>query len=115
MPSLDKTSDRRESEMTTATPKAKESETITPAPEEKKEEAPITVTKTGKPQAFSGTPEAKVGSIIVRFTSNVPKFVGKNKELFGPFEQGKISQLPANIAQILLKKGKVEHVMAQAQ
>jgi DNA replication initiation complex subunit (GINS family) len=107
IPSLDTTSDHRTSEITTA----EETETpVTPSQEPTKEEAPITITKTGKP---TSTPEAKVGSIIVRFTSNVPKFVGKNKELFGPFEQGKIVQLPANIAQILLKKGKVEHVMAE--
>lgn len=61
------------------------------------------------------SPEPKVGSIIVRFTTNIPKFVGKNKELFGPYDQGNIAQLPANIAQILLKKGKVEHVMAEQQ
>lgn len=57
-------------------------------------------------------PEMKIGSMIVRFKSNVPKFLGKNKEVFGPFDEGKIVQLPAKIAQILIKKGKVEPVMA---
>lgn len=57
-------------------------------------------------------PEMKVGSMIVRFKSNVPKFLGKNKEVFGPYDEGKIVQLPAKIAQILIKKGKVEPVMA---
>jgi len=57
-------------------------------------------------------PEMKVGSMIVRFKSNVPKFLGKNKKVFGPYDEGKIVQLPAKIAQILIKKGKVEPVMA---
>lgn len=56
--------------------------------------------------------EMKVGSMIVKFKTSVPKFLGKNKEVFGPYEAGKIAQLPAKIAQILLKKGKVEPVMS---
>ena len=57
-------------------------------------------------------PEMKVGTVIVKFISSVPKFYGKNKQIFGPYDEGKIAQLPANIANILLKKGKVKHVLA---
>ena len=70
---------------------------------------PVQQAKTPEDQPTPGA-----GTLIVRFTTNVPKFVGKNKQLFGPYEKGKIAQLPAKIAQILLKKGKVEHVMANA-
>ncbi len=51
-------------------------------------------------------------TLIVKFTTQVPKFLGKHKEIFGPFIEGKIVQLPAHIANILLKKGKVEPVLA---
>ncbi|MFP4119306.1 MAG: hypothetical protein ACLFTH_04595 [Candidatus Woesearchaeota archaeon] len=49
--------------------------------------------------------------VIVKFTTSVPKFYGKNKEIFGPYEKEQIVTLPDSIAQILLKKGKVEKVM----
>lgn len=51
-------------------------------------------------------------TLIVKFTSSVPKFLGKNKEVFGPYSVGKIVQLPSHIASILLKKGKVKPVLA---
>ncbi len=74
---------------------------------EKQPEQETSETSSSKPAL-----EAKPGSIIIRFITNVPKFIGKNKEIFGPYSEGEIVQLPANIAQILLKKNKVEHVMA---
>ena len=51
-------------------------------------------------------------SILVKFRMSVPKFLGKNKEVFGPYEAGTVTSLPQNIATILLKKEKVEKVMA---
>ncbi|MGM5481763.1 MAG: hypothetical protein ACQESE_05140, partial [Nanobdellota archaeon] len=50
--------------------------------------------------------------VIVKFTTSVPKFYGKNKEIFGPYDKEQIVTLPNTIAQILLKKGKVEKVMS---
>lgn len=50
--------------------------------------------------------------ILVKFKMSVPKFLGKNKEVFGPFEAGTVTSLPENIASILIKKEKVEKVMA---
>jgi len=58
------------------------------------------------------TPKVEEGSILVKFKISVPKFLGKNKEVFGPFESGTVTSLPSNIATILLKKDKVEKVMA---
>ena len=59
----------------------------------------------------SDVPQLKDGTMIVKFKSDVPKFLGRNKEIFGPYESGKITQLPVKIAQILIKKGKAESVM----
>lgn len=78
--------------------------------EESSEENPAS--QVADSQDTDSLPEMKVGTVIVKFTSSVPKFYGKNKKIFGPYEEGKIAQLPANIANILLKKGKVKHVMA---
>lgn len=54
----------------------------------------------------------KEGVLLVKFKVSVPKFIGKNKEVFGPFDVGTVTSLPSNIANILLKKEKVEKVMA---
>lgn len=51
-------------------------------------------------------------NILVKFKMSVPKFLGKNKEVFGPFEKGIVTSLPNNIASILLKKEKVEKVLS---
>ena len=75
--------------------------------ETKEEKSEIEETKEEK----SEIPPMKEGTTIVRFKMAVPKFLGKNKKIFGPFDKGKITQLPAKIAQILIKKGKVEAVM----
>jgi len=44
----------------------------------------------------------------VKFLSAVPKFLGKNKDVFGPFKEGDEAELPSKIVSILVKKGKVE-------
>jgi len=56
-------------------------------------------------------PVLKEGTLIVKFKTDVPKFIGKNKKIFGPYTKGTITQLPVKIANILLKKGKVDSVM----
>ena len=50
--------------------------------------------------------------ILVKFLTSVPKFLGKDKEVFGPYDQGKMVSLPSSLVAILLKKGKVQKVMA---
>jgi len=54
----------------------------------------------------------KLEKTIVKFTIPVPRFIGKNKEVFGPFDTGNIVQLPTQIANILIKKGKVQAVLS---
>lgn len=45
--------------------------------------------------------------IEVKFLKAVPKFLGQNRDVFGPFKEGDEASLPEKIAQILVKKGKV--------
>lgn len=47
---------------------------------------------------------------LVRFLYPVPKFVGKELEEYGPFEEEDIANLPADIADILIGKGRVEEI-----
>ncbi len=47
---------------------------------------------------------------LVRFLHAVPKFVGKELEEYGPFEEEDIAALPVVITDILIKKGRVEEI-----
>lgn len=47
---------------------------------------------------------------IVRFLYSVPKFVGKELEEYGPFEEEDIANLPLEIAELLIEKGRVEEI-----
>jgi DNA replication initiation complex subunit (GINS family) len=45
---------------------------------------------------------------LVRFTHQVPKFVGPELEEYGPFQSEDIANLPVEVADVLLNKGKAE-------
>lgn len=47
---------------------------------------------------------------VIRFIHAVPKFLGKELEVYGPFEEEDISTLPAEIADILIRKGRAEEI-----
>jgi DNA replication initiation complex subunit (GINS family) len=44
----------------------------------------------------------------IKFKEFVPKFLGKELEIYGPFESGDVADLPIELANILLKKEKAE-------
>ncbi|MBI3037282.1 hypothetical protein HYY73_06070 [Candidatus Woesearchaeota archaeon] len=50
---------------------------------------------------------------LVRFLHAVPRFVGRELEVYGPFDQEDIANLPREIAEVLIAKGRAEE-MAQA-
>lgn len=47
---------------------------------------------------------------LVRFLYSVPKFVGKELEEYGPFEEEDVANLPVEIADLLIFKGRVEEI-----
>ena len=47
---------------------------------------------------------------LVRFLYSIPKFVGTELEEYGPFAEEDIANLPAEIADLLIGKGKVEEI-----
>lgn len=47
---------------------------------------------------------------LVRFLCAVPKFVGKELEEYGPFAEEDIANLPAEIADVLIGKSRVEEI-----
>lgn len=46
--------------------------------------------------------------VMVRFLVHVPRFVGKDLRLFGPFAEGETAMLPVDTARILINKGIVK-------
>jgi DNA replication initiation complex subunit (GINS family) len=43
---------------------------------------------------------------LVKFTQAVPKFVGKELEIYGPFNEEDLANLPSEIADVLIRKGR---------
>ena len=60
---------------------------------------------------FKSALEIKKDTRLVRFTHQVPKFVGPELEEYGPFESEDIANLPQEIAEVLINKGKVEEII----
>ena len=59
---------------------------------------------------FATALELKKSTKLVRFLSHVPKFVGTELEEYGPFEEEDIANLPAEIADVLMNKGRAEEI-----
>lgn len=54
--------------------------------------------------------EKKKDTRLVRFLSAVPKFVGRELEEYGPFEEEDIASLPVEIANVLINKKRAEEI-----
>ncbi len=57
-----------------------------------------------------GVEEETKSTKLVRFLYSVPKFVGTELEEYGPFAEEDIANLPSEIAELLIGKGKVEEI-----
>lgn len=62
----------------------------------------------GNPGSDKETPDKC--NKMVRFLHAVPKFVGKDLEVYGPFEEEDVANLPAEIADILVLKQRAEEI-----
>lgn len=49
-------------------------------------------------------------SKTVRFLQPVPKFVGKELEVYGPFDEEDVANLPIEIANLLIEKSRAEEI-----
>ncbi len=47
---------------------------------------------------------------LIRFIHSVPRFVGRNLEVYGPFEEDDTANLPEEIADILIMKQRAEQI-----
>jgi len=46
----------------------------------------------------------------VKFIHPVPKFLGKDLEVYGPYDEEQITELPKELADILIRKGRAEEI-----
>ena len=49
-------------------------------------------------------------NVEIEITNDVPKFIGKEMEPYGPFSQGNRTSLPEQIANILINKGRARKI-----
>jgi DNA replication initiation complex subunit (GINS family) len=54
--------------------------------------------------------ELRKDTKILRFLHAVPKFVGKEMEEYGPFEENDIANIPTEIADVLISKERAEEI-----
>lgn len=54
--------------------------------------------------------EGERGSSLIRFIHTVPKFVGTDLQVYGPFEPEDIASLPDKVSDLLIKKGRAEEI-----
>lgn len=59
-----------------------------------------------EPESSEETPVPKGPTMLVRFLAHVPKFVGTELEVYGPFEPGDMANLPTEIAELLIAKNR---------
>lgn len=61
-------------------------------------------------QFFQPADEISKSTKLVRFVHAVPKFVGTELEEYGPFQEEDVANLPLEIAELLVSKGRVEEI-----
>jgi DNA replication initiation complex subunit (GINS family) len=76
------------------------------------EEAPKeqTVSSRSMEEAPGDTFSSEETTVHVRFLAPIPKFVGKDLRVFGPYEADSSAELPDEIAQILIRKGRAQEI-----
>jgi len=77
------------------------------------EKMPFMEASKQQPTDIRNPAEQKQTARLVRFLSHIPKFVGTELEEYGPFEEEDIANLPAEIADILIGKGKAEEIKSE--
>jgi len=65
----------------------------------------IEVTQSG--EVVLPEPASETTGLRVTFLKAVPKFIGRDMTIFGPFDVGAQTQLPQDVVNVLLKKGHI--------
>ena len=60
------------------------------------------------PPAEQAPPGPEADALMVQFQAHVPKFLGTALEIYGPFEPGEMANLPREIGELLVRKGRAQ-------
>ena len=71
-------------------------------PEEPKQDVPMK--KTEKKD------DSSISSRKITFTTNLPKFVGLDKQIYGPFKEDESAEVPKELAEMLIRKGRAKEL-----
>lgn len=63
-----------------------------------------------KPKVIKSENQPEITTKLVRFTSAVPKFVGDDMNIYGPYEEQDVANLPLKVANVLIEKSRVEGI-----
>ncbi|MFC1704797.1 hypothetical protein ACFLZ6_00535 [Nanoarchaeota archaeon] len=88
-------------------------EITTPVPSIKEEQSHPESQDSPTPEQPKQEVKEEKSTKMIRFTNAVPKFVGKELEEYGPFDQEDVANLPAEIAKVLIEKGRAEEIEEQ--
>ena len=67
------------------------------------------IVKIEEPKQLKSENKEKENTLI-RFNENIPKFMGEDLSVYGPFKQEDMASLPKIIANILVSKGSAKEV-----
>jgi len=73
----------------------------------------LVIKKNIEKHEFKSAFELKKLTKLVRFLNQVPKFVGPELEEYGPFQEEDIANLPKEIAEVLISKGKAQEILEE--
>jgi len=68
------------------------------------------IRKDDKPKPLKTNIQDSSETKLIKFLHTIPKFMGENKEIYGPFEKEDVACLPTKIAQVLLEKNRAEKI-----
>lgn len=63
-----------------------------------------------KPETPKSGAEGQSLQTTVRFLNAVPKFLGPELEVYGPYEEDDVANLPPELAKVLISKGRAEEI-----
>lgn len=61
-------------------------------------------------QQITEPPKKTKNTKMIRILAQIPKFIGRELEVYGPFNPDDMANIPSEIADILIKKGRAEEI-----
>ncbi len=63
-----------------------------------------------EPKDLKTSDKTTENKVKLKFLEDLPKFVGLDLEIYGPFQKGEESELPTEIANLVVSKGQAEQI-----